>query len=93
MARSRPGKKGIQVGGFNAWWDGGDQIHLQLDEHDPDLPKGSLWITFSSNAASCNYHPQNFNQCVAALRKHDKPAPDPVAEASRDLDARGFVRT
>lgn len=28
-----------------------------------------------------------------ALRKHDKPAPDPVAEASRDLDARGFVRT
>ena len=93
MATSKPGNKGIQIGGFNVWWDDGDQIHLQLNEHDPDLPKGALWVTFSSNPDSGNYHPQNFNQCAEALRRHDKPAPDSVPETPRDLDTRGFVQS
>ncbi len=92
MATSKPANKGIQVGGFNVWWDGVEQIHMQLNEHDPDLPKGALWIAFSRNPDSGNYHPQNFNQCAGALRAHGKPAPDPVPEAPRDLEARGFVR-
>jgi len=93
MAVSKPENKGIQIGRFNVWWDDGDQIHLQLAEHDPDLPRDALWITFSSSPDSANYHPVNFNQCAEALRKHDKPAPEPVAEAPRELDSRGFVRS
>ena len=92
MATSKPGTKGVQIGGFNVWWDDGDQIHMQLNERDSDLPKGALWVTFSSNPDSGNYHPVNFNQCAAALRAKGKPAPEPVPEASRELDARGFVR-
>lgn len=93
LATSKPGTKGIQIGGFNVRWDDGDQIFLQLNEHDEDLPRGALWITFSSNPYSGSYHPANFNQCAEALRRHGKPAPDPVAEASRELEARGFVRS
>jgi hypothetical protein len=93
VATSKPANKGVQIGGFNIWWDGDDQIQMQLNEHDSDLPKGALWVTFSGNPDSANYHPQNFNQCVAALRAHDKPAPGPVAESPRDLEARGFMRS
>ena len=36
--------------------------------------------------------PVNLNQCAAALRAKVRRAPEPVPEASRELDARGFVR-
>ncbi len=92
MATSKAENKGIRIGGFNVWWDHGEQIHLQLNDHDQDLPKGALWITFSSNPDSANYHPLNFNQCAEALRRYDKPAPEAVPEGPRDLDARGITR-
>jgi len=45
-------------------------------------------IGFSNNPRSANYHPVNFNQCVAVLVAHGKPAPEPTEEQPRYLDLR-----
>lgn len=88
MAESKPGTRYVQIGGFNVWWDGKDTIILQSSHHDSQLPKGSMAISFTKNPRSANYHPVNFNQCVAVLEAHGKPAPEPTEELSRYLEDR-----
>ncbi len=88
MATSTPATRYVRIGGFNVWWDGRDAIFLQSSSHDSELPNGSMAIVFSSNPRSANFHPVNFNQSVAVLVAHGKPAPAPTEERPRYLELR-----
>ena len=84
----------ITDGPFEVLWfpEQPDEIHLVSNEStftDADGTRPGLWITFSSNPKSANWHPMYFNRCVRALVTHGQPAPDVVPEHNRRLDKRG----
>jgi hypothetical protein len=83
----------ITPDGFHIWWrqNQPDEIHLvtsdpQFNSTDGQHP--GMWVTFSCNPKSANYHPQNFNRSARALAANGKPAPDEVPEHDRRLNRR-----
>jgi hypothetical protein len=75
------------------WWSLNDPTEIYLTFSSPELTDENgehpgLWITFSSNRRSANYHPANFNRCVRYLTGKGLPAPAIVPESNRRLSAR-----
>lgn len=78
---------------FHVWWrpNQPDEIHVVSSEgkfNSADGNRPGLWITFSCNPKSANYHPQNFNRCARALKAKGLPAPTEVEEHDRRLNMR-----
>jgi hypothetical protein len=76
--------------GLKVWWQEKEpeRIHLTTDRpdiSDEDGQKAGLRIVFSSNPASADYNPGNFNRMARWLRQHGKSAPDEVPLGSRLL--------
>ncbi len=93
MAQPSPeGSNYVRVGDAKIWWQSSQptEIHYILNDDDFEHPETDtgLWVKFSSNPKSANYHPANFNRCARVLKKHGKPAPDEVPEGPRRLDKR-----
>lgn len=83
----------ITPNGFHVWWrpNQPDEIHLVSSDPQFNSTDGShpgIWVTFSCNPKSANYHPQNFNRCARALTANGKPAPAEVVEHDRRLNRR-----
>jgi hypothetical protein len=77
----------------NIWWraDAPSEIHMTFvsgEMTDEAGGRPGLWITFSSNPRSANYHPANFNRCARWLAGKGKPAPAEVAVGERKLSVR-----
>lgn len=86
----------LTVDGFSAFWHHSqpDRIHLATKDPrfiDENGEKPGIRIVFSSNPASADYNPANFNRIARALRAIGAPAPDDVPVASRKLKDRGGV--
>lgn len=86
----------LTIDGFNAFWHDGqpDRIHLAVNDArfvDEHGEKPGIRIVFSSNPASADYNPANFNRIARALRAVGAPAPDDVPVASRKLKERPGV--
>jgi hypothetical protein len=80
----------LTLDGLTVWWnrDEPDRINLATNNPaivDDDGGKPGLWIAVSSNPRSADYNPNNFNRLGRWLADHGKPAPEPVAKASRRL--------
>lgn len=83
----------INSDGFHLWWRDNqpDEIHLVSSSpvfHDSNGARPGLWITFSCNPKSANYHPQNYNRAARALAEQGCASPALVQEADRRLNAR-----
>jgi hypothetical protein len=81
-------------GPFEVLWfpDQPDEIHLLTADAtftDSDGQRPGLWIAFSRNPKSANWHPAYWNRCVRALQDACQPAPELVDEHNRRLDKRG----
>lgn len=79
--------------GFHVWWRPNQPHEIHLVSSDPlfssaDGDHPGLWVTFSCNPKSANYHPQNFNRAARALKGEGKPAPEEVPEHDRRLNLR-----
>jgi hypothetical protein len=79
--------------GFHVWWrpNQPDEIHVvssdpQFNSADGEHP--GLWITFSCNPKSANYHPQNFNRTARSLKANGCEHPAEVEEHDRRLNMR-----
>lgn len=84
----------ITPSGFHVWWrpEQPHEIHLVSSDPEFNSPDGEhpgLWVTFSCNPKSANYHPQNYNRAARALHAKGKPAPTEVVEHDRRLNQRG----
>ena len=82
--------------GFRVWWNPKqpDEIHLVTSDplfHDGNGEREGLWVTFSSEPNSANYHPDNFNRCTRALQGAGKKHPDLVPVEDRRLKLRGSL--
>lgn len=78
---------------FQVWWRANQPHEIHLVSSNPlynsaDGQHPGLWVTFSCNPKSANYHPQNFNRLARALVASDKPAPAEVPEHDRRLNQR-----
>lgn len=82
------------IDGFKAFWHASqpDRMHLAIDDArfvDENGEKPGIRIVFSSNPASADYNPANFNRLARALREQGAPAPaEDVPVASRKLKDR-----
>jgi hypothetical protein len=80
-------------GQFHLWWRPGQphEIHLVTDDPtfvDANHSRPGLWITWSCNPASANYHPAYFNRAARALAAKELPSPPLVPEHDRKLNRR-----
>ena len=78
---------------FHVWWRPNQphEIHLVSSDsvfNSPNEQRPGLWVTFSCNPKSANYHPQNFNRLARALEKNGLGHPPEVAEHDRRLNLR-----
>lgn len=76
-------------------WRPDDDTRINLYVDNPvffDIRPGAsgpgLWIVFSSNPDSADYHPKYFNRCVRALTAAGKNAPPECEEGPRRLGRR-----
>ena len=81
-------------GPFEVLWfpDQPDEIHLVTGDPtftDANGERPGLWITFSRNPKSANWHPAYWNRCVRALRAAALDHPNEIEEHNRRLDKRG----
>lgn len=85
--------------GWTVWWspDTPREIFLGSDDSrfyavvDGSRERHGLWLTFSLNPQSANFHPQYFNRLARALRDAGLVGPDEAPESDRRLTSRGFV--
>lgn len=86
----------VTAAGFHVWWRDAQPNEIHMVSSDPvfnsvDEDRPGLWVTFSCNPKSANYHPQNFNRAARSLKAMGKDAPDEVAEHGRRLNGRSKV--
>lgn len=79
--------------GFHVWWRPNQPHEIHLVSSDPkfnsaDGQHPGLWVTFSCNPKSANYHPQNFNRLARALHNEGLDYPPEVPEHDRRLNQR-----
>lgn len=79
--------------GFHLWWRLNQPYEIHLVSSDPtfnslDGQHPGLWVTFSANPGSANWHPQNFNRAARALAAQGLPYPPPTPEHDRRLSHR-----
>ncbi len=61
---------------------------FRFSDDRPEASGPGLWIVFSSNPDSADYHPKYFNRCVRALVAAGKQAPPECEEGPRRLGRR-----
>lgn len=77
----------------HVWWDPADPTRIRCALHSGEITdaageRGGLSWTASSNLASADYQPNNFNRLARLLRSRGKEAPDEVEELPRQLARR-----
>lgn len=91
-----PASTGFYTDPFHLWWRPSqpNEIHLVTSETIFNTNAGDhpgLWVTFSCNPKSANYHPQNFNRAARALKAKGLPHPAETPEHDRRLNHRAAL--